>query len=282
MKSTTFEDETDENDVYVGPKTLKHRKQVEDMKNILQECGWLRNNYEGTMTLTDTDRLLPPYHTRTAWNNLVKSERLQYTSNKLVNLPPKNSENHKRKNWDDVEILGYDYFFPTSEEAVEKLVDLKDLVIKRFNLNVEQSRAFGIVADHASVPQRVPLRMYMGGMGGTGKSEVINSLALFFEQRNEAYRFMIVGPTGSVAAQLNGSTYHSVFRISRDNKSKNRDDIDGIRNEDAAYAAVNERLQGVWTISLLTKYRWYPAMIFNSCLHKLQKPEISMMSRLGV
>ena len=41
------------------------------------------------------------------------------------------------------------------------------------------------------------------------------AVAFFFEQRNEAYRFMIVGPTGSVAAQLNGSTYHSVFRIDR-------------------------------------------------------------------
>ncbi|KAJ7183738.1 hypothetical protein C8R46DRAFT_884186, partial [Mycena filopes] len=101
-----------------------------------------------------------------------------------------------------------------------------------FDLNKEQTRAFRIVADHASGPQTSPLRMYLGGMGGTGKSRVLKAIIEFFQKRKEDYRYMVLGPTGSTAALLNGSTYHSVFKIPRESK----------RN---SLAAVNERLQGV-------------------------------------
>src|SRR5271168_3809270 len=46
-------------------------------------------------------------------------------------------------------------------------------------------------------------------MGGTGKTQVIKALSCFFTQRNEAHRFAIVAPTGTAAALLGGSTYHS-------------------------------------------------------------------------
>ncbi|KAJ7697465.1 hypothetical protein B0H17DRAFT_870267, partial [Mycena rosella] len=116
---------------------------------------------------------------------------------------------------------------------------------KQYKLNKEQMRAFELGADHAAGTLSLPLRMYMGGMGGTGKSQVIHAIIAFFVQRKEEYRFMVLGPTGSTAALLNGSTYHSVFKTPRESKSKNHDDVDGIRNEGSSLAAVNERLQGV-------------------------------------
>ncbi|KAJ7161112.1 hypothetical protein C8R46DRAFT_826398, partial [Mycena filopes] len=118
-------------------------------------------------------------------------------------------------------------------------------VVMKFGLNVEQTRAFRIVVDHASGPQVSPLRMYLGGMGGTGKSQVLHAIIEFFTRRNEDYRYMVLGPTGSTGTLLNGSTYHSVFKIPRESKSKNHDDLEGIRNEGSSLAAVNERLQGV-------------------------------------
>ncbi|KAJ7662303.1 hypothetical protein B0H17DRAFT_887529, partial [Mycena rosella] len=100
-------------------------------------------------------------------------------------------------------------------------------VLKLFKLNKEPQRAFEIVTDHAAGSSIMPLRMYMGGIGGTGKSRVIHAIIEFFTRRHEEYRFMVLGPTGSTAALLNGSTYHSVYL------------------EGASLAAVNERLQGV-------------------------------------
>lgn len=50
-------------------------------------------------------------------------------------------------------------------------------------------------------------------MAGTGKSQVIKALTAFFHERNEDYRLLCVAPTGSAAALINGSTYHSMLGI---------------------------------------------------------------------
>ena len=75
-----------------------------------------------------------------------------------------------------------------------------DSVIKKFDLNSEQERAFRIVANHATIDNPTQLKMYLGGMGGTGKSQVLKALMEFFKERNESYRIMILASTGSAAA----------------------------------------------------------------------------------
>ncbi|KAJ7168099.1 DNA helicase Pif1 like protein, partial [Mycena crocata] len=127
---------------------------------------------------------------------------------------------------------------------------LIEAICTRFTLNEEQQRAFRIVADHASSGSPAPLKLYIGGMGGSGKSQVFKAITTFFDERKESYRYMVVAPTGATAALLKGSTYHSVFKIARESKSKNRDDIDGIRDESKSMAGINERLQGVEYILL--------------------------------
>jgi hypothetical protein len=112
-------------------------------------------------------------------------------------------------------------------------------------LNTEQERAFKIIAKHASGVQPTPLKLYLGGMGGSGKSAVFNSVIDFFVARKEEYRFIVLDPTGSTAALLNGSTYHSVFKIPRERRSRNKDDLNGIPNDARTIAAINECLQGV-------------------------------------
>ena len=73
-------------------------------------------------------------------------------------------------------------------------------VISKFGLNTEQERAFHIIANHVVSQQIEQLKMYLGGMGGTGKSRVIEALSNFFAARNEAHCFVIVAPTGTAAA----------------------------------------------------------------------------------
>ncbi|KAI4294021.1 hypothetical protein K525DRAFT_146565, partial [Schizophyllum commune Loenen D] len=84
-------------------------------------------------------------------------------------------------------------------------------IIAEFSLNNDQQRAFTIIAKHAGGVQTEPLRMFLGGMGGTGKSTVIRALMEFFRRRGEHHRFIILAPTGTAAALLNGFTYHSVL-----------------------------------------------------------------------
>jgi chromosomal replication initiation ATPase DnaA len=91
--------------------------------------------------------------------------------------------------------------------------ELVDNTVKAYSLNEEQVRAFCIIANHAISDHPEQLYMYLGGMGGTGKTQLIKALTNFFFQREEAHRFIVVAPTGTAAALLRGSTYHSTFGI---------------------------------------------------------------------
>jgi hypothetical protein len=42
--------------------------------------------------------------------------------------------------------------------------------------------------------------MYIGGMAGTGKSQMIKALTTFFERQNESHHIVITAPTGTAAA----------------------------------------------------------------------------------
>lgn len=106
-------------------------------------------------------------------------------------------------------------------------------------LNREQERAFRMVANHAAKPQTEPLRMYLGGMGGTGKSRVLRAIAQFFKERDEEHRFVVVAPTGTAAALLKGSTYHYMFGFRPTEKGEI------FENNDGSVLNAKERLEGV-------------------------------------
>src|SRR5271168_857427 len=114
-------------------------------------------------------------------------------------------------------------------------INVLESVIQKFKLNTEQGRAFRIVANHATINNPTQLKMYLGGMGGTGKSQVLKALVEIFKDRNELHRIIIIAPTGSAAALLNSSTYHSVLNIGSDRT----------RNDVTSQSNVRERLDGV-------------------------------------
>ena len=88
-------------------------------------------------------------------------------------------------------------------------------IVEEFSLNTEQEKAFCIVATHASDLYSEPLRMYIGGMAGTGKSQVLKALKSFFKKRNESHRFIVVAPTGSAAALLEVVFKGPVYRTGK-------------------------------------------------------------------
>ena len=85
-----------------------------------------------------------------------------------------------------------------------------------------------IIANHASETYPEQLKMYLGGMGGTGKTQVIKALISMFDHRQENYRFIVLAPTGTAAALLNGSTYHLILGIW---SFKDNDGGESLRNE---------------------------------------------------
>ena len=80
-------------------------------------------------------------------------------------------------------------------------------------------------------------------MGGTGKTQVIKALICMFNLRQENHRFIVLAPTGTAAALLNGSTYHSVLSIHLSNIAGEQDEP--LRSEAVVIKEVQERLEGV-------------------------------------
>ncbi|KAJ3850143.1 hypothetical protein EV368DRAFT_24251, partial [Lentinula lateritia] len=78
-------------------------------------------------------------------------------------------------------------------------------------LNVEQERAFRIVASHSQASRSSPLRMYLGGPGGTGKSHVISALKQFFDDCQQSRRFRLASYTGVAAKNISGMTLHAAL-----------------------------------------------------------------------
>lgn len=178
------------------------------------------------------------------WQKIIDSARKAHHG--TVDSFP--SSSRKRKFKDDlsidgnVRILDQSFFeknFNMHNSILQALIDnIVDGSTSKQPLNNEQERAFHIIANHLSLPHQKQLLMYLGGMGGTGKTKVINSVLAFFAEREESYRFKVLAPTGSAAALIGGNTYQSVIgindrqkfdKISEQMLGKVRDQLSGVQ-----------------------------------------------------
>ncbi|KAJ3817834.1 hypothetical protein F5880DRAFT_1461613, partial [Lentinula raphanica] len=120
-----------------------------------------------------------------------------------------------------VEICDHSYFDKLGIDY-GSIKNLTAQVVADFKLNLEQERAFRIVAHHSVGCTLNPLLLYIGGMGGTGKSQVIKALLSFFQLRDKSYAIVTCAPTGNASALLGGSTYHFLLGINnQEEKIKN-------------------------------------------------------------
>ncbi|KIO15612.1 hypothetical protein M407DRAFT_86927, partial [Tulasnella calospora MUT 4182] len=92
----------------------------------------------------------------------------------------------------------------------DPLTILED-VVDEFGLrhNEEQERTFRIVAEHFVSGNEEQLLMYMGGVGGTGKSHVIKAIVKLFERCGLPQSLYVSAPTGIAAVLIDGYTIHS-------------------------------------------------------------------------
>lgn len=104
----------------------------------------------------------------------------------------------------------------TSEEYAPRF-DPEDLIYqvvleKNLRSNPEQLRAFEIVGRHVTRggPQ---LLMYVGGVGGTGKSHVVNSILRLFSLLGKRNNILVAAPTGAAAILIGGHTIHSLTML---------------------------------------------------------------------
>ena len=83
---------------------------------------------------------------------------------------------------------------------------------KNLRSNPEQLRAFELVSNHVTRggPQ---LLMYIGGVGGTGKSHVVNSILRLLSLLGRRKTILVGAPTGAAALLIGGHTIHSLTML---------------------------------------------------------------------
>jgi len=222
LQSESFPPLPNNEDVKLGKDTLRRIAQMADIETVMINNGWLDENSKTEDIITT----ITPIKVSVV-NNIKKWKDALNTAKKLI-LSMKDKAitedtmstsgtqfSHASKQSSDeiVKIVDQTYINHKFKAKDQKVQDILENVINQYSLNEEQKRAFRIVANHAAQPCEETLKMYLGGMGGTGKSQVIKALISYFDQRNESHRFIILAPTGSAAALVSGSTYHSALGI---------------------------------------------------------------------
>jgi predicted AAA+ superfamily ATPase len=117
------------------------------------------------------------------WSTMIKTARDAVLALRGQHLPVnEKGEPLEAYNFNNVVVQDISYLrknFKAEQHEKQKIID--NTVIE-YMLNNEQERAFRIVANHATMAKPSQLKMYLGGMGGTGKSQVIKALTAFFEK----------------------------------------------------------------------------------------------------
>ncbi|RXW14796.1 hypothetical protein EST38_g11058 [Candolleomyces aberdarensis] len=176
----------------------------------------------------------------TAWRQIIKVEkdRLFRAKFSAMLAASKDCEQpHTGSVRNDAFVVPGAYISKDFKPVNTQRSTVMDSIIKQFSLNEGQMRAFKIVANHATCIAPEQLLMHLGGMGGTGKSQVIKALVAFFDRRQEPYRFVLLAPTGTAAALIGGTTYHSFLGFQA-GRGGNTDSLSSIGD-------VIERFRGV-------------------------------------
>ena len=184
-----------------GTSYIRRMEQRLTMRKILASVGWTRENKENNPNVTKS---ITPLKVRSSADWKTETTNCCWTKEKRPIIQSLARVLRLVMWWKWlISHISRKHFM---QERVTPLLN---------NLNREQERSFRIIANHASGhrSQQAQLKMYIAGMGGTGKSQVLKALSYFFELRKESNRFVIVAPTGSAASLLGGSTYHYMFGI---------------------------------------------------------------------
>ena len=220
-------DDLPEDPASMGPKHRRRLKETEEINSLLMSAGWtepVRSDFQkpnfrperffpGSVWEHEVDRKKQEILDKKNEHNKISH------ASKVTTLDGSNTEMFQQTSSNIVKVVDKSYLEKSFH--LDQLSEVIQDTVESYSLNAEQERAFRIIANHAISTNPEQLRMYLGGMGGTGKTQVIKALSSFFEARKEAHRFVVVAPTGTAAALLRGSTYHSMFGINeRMNSSK--------------------------------------------------------------
>ena len=170
----------------IGPKTEKRNRDMLQVEQIMQDAGWFDESPNGPAEVGDLAPVLPAQlQSGKDWTAIVQCKRQELIDERCKNIPDKiddiNKTGYDQESLAEVKIIDKSYLSAKFKAKVKKEQDIIDSV-SDFILNTDQERAFCIIANHASTEKPEQLLMYIDGMAGTGKSQVIKAQTAFFER----------------------------------------------------------------------------------------------------
>ena len=129
-----------------------------------------------------------------------------------------------------IDPISFERFSPGHELLVNH-------IIQKRTLYDDQERAFRLIGNHIR-DGGDQLLLYIGGMAGSGKSQVLHALMDLFAARKERHRIRVCAPTGAAAVLVDGQTYHYLLGF----KDRGMDDISA---KSAYNRKVADNLRGV-------------------------------------
>jgi len=189
----------DYDDDVIGPLMSKRNRDISEAERIMHAAGWFDKSPNGVADVGDLTPVVPSYIlSGKDWKNIVlKKKQLKLDErHKHMNNTVCSSHNSKiiQSSNEEVKIVDKTYLTRDFKINKDKDINIMNETVQLFKLNKEQERAFRIVANHATLDNPEQLKMYLGGMGGTGKSQVIKALINYFDNRNEPHRIIVVAP----------------------------------------------------------------------------------------
>ena len=233
-------------DTSLGPASLRKANLMS-----VARCGFQAWAMESTLNLPDTPALpidvedLSLKH----WKTIVQDSRTaklagMANSNGLQRTGPQ-AHTHREKNTfgANEEVVEVDAHLLSTLDAIsfEKFSSGHELllthIIQKRTLYDDQERAFRLIGNHIR-DGGDQLLMYIGGMAGSGKSQVLHALMDLFTARKERHRIRVCAPTGAAAVLIDGQTYHYLLGF----RDRGLDDISA---KSAYDRKVAENLRGV-------------------------------------
>ena len=201
-------------------KTRRHQREMAEIEELLRSIGWLPVQVKNTdISLSlggELDFIDGSGQTPGQWAEVLANKKEELQQLRVQAVPNASTSSENTYSFQLVNVVKpVDQIFLTQQEQCHGLNmgEVSNKAMLKYTLNTEQERAFKIIATHATSVNSSQLCMYIGGMAGTGKSQIIRCLVEFFALRQQGHRLMITAPTGSAASLIGGSTYHSVLGI---------------------------------------------------------------------
>ncbi|KAI0056168.1 hypothetical protein BV25DRAFT_1762834, partial [Artomyces pyxidatus] len=186
----------------IGPSAAKKYMQMLEIERVLQLAGWTDNEPGNGNTHLDEfiDGNELDDH---AWKKVLANKKADALAQKQQQANATSSADDtdllsspklRTYNVDAVKIVDHAYLFKKFKAKKKEDQTAIEATVDAFTLNDEQERAFKIIANHSVDESAQQLKMYIGGMAGTGKSQVIKALISFFEKRDQSFTFLILAP----------------------------------------------------------------------------------------